>query len=86
MFEGVLQWLIDTISNGINWVFQFLNGLNPFPALINGIETSGIAEWLSWANYFFDFSYLVHLIELLLAAIAVWYGIQILLRWLKVIE
>lgn len=84
--EGVLSWLVETIFNGIEYVINFLNNLDPFPAIIQAIETSEISTWLSWANYWLDLDYLISLLELLLIALLVWYGVQVLLRWLKVIE
>lgn len=86
-FDSALSWLNDVINNGLNAVLGFLVNIDPFPAFIDSLKGDSIyAEALKILNRFVDLEAIVGCLEALVAAIAIYYGLSIVLRWLKVIE
>lgn len=58
---------------------------SPFVAL----EELAIAEayqWLKWVNWFIPINSFIAILEAWLVAVGIYYGVQIVLRWVKVIE
>ena len=50
------------------------------------LENSAIAEYLGYINYFLPLDFCIATLELWVAAIAVWYIYQVVMRWAKVVD
>ena len=82
----VAEWLMGAFSAIWSWVADFLNKLDPFDSFLNEALKSDAMRYVRWANYFLDLGFLVKGLSALLLALAVYYAVQVLLRWAKVIE
>lgn len=59
---------------------------SPFSMLDSLVPTGEIAEWLGFVNWFVPIYSFVAILEVWLAAVAVYYAYQLVLRWLGAIE
>lgn len=84
--DAVARWLTDAFTAVWVWVSGFLNKLDPFDGFIDAALQSEFVRYVRWVNYFLDLGFFVKGLGALLAALAVYYAVQVLLRWLKVIE
>lgn len=58
---------------------------SPF-AFLRDFGNSEIGEWLGWLNWFIPVTSFVSILAAWCSAIAIYYVIQIILRWAKAIE
>jgi hypothetical protein len=80
--------MLDTLSNAIFESVQAV--LSFFPdspfAILQEMGSTEYSEWLGYLNWFIPIYTFVAIIELWLAGIAIYYVLQIVLRWIKAIE
>ena len=64
-----------------------MNATVPFPSLISSITSNdALRTALAILNHFIDLETFITCLEALVAALVIYYGMSIVLRWLKVIE
>lgn len=80
-FILLINKLIGAVGAVINLIFSILPP-SPFQFLDNSI----IKEYLPTLNYFLPISEVLIIGETWLIAVGVFYGYQIVLRWIKAIE
>ncbi len=75
--DVIISWL----NNALGWVFSFLPN-SPFQSLI---DTQPVADYLGYIAYFIDISFILKAFDLWLAAVASYYVVMAVLRWVKAI-
>lgn len=73
----VISWL----NNALGWVFQWLPN-SPFQSMVS---TTPVADYLGYIAYFIDISFILTALDVWLAAIAAYYIVMAVLRWVKAI-
>lgn len=81
VFSSIFQWCWDKIIEFANWLISFLPH-SPFQQYLNDFSNLPYLHWLNWFVPFNDF---VIIGTAWLTVIALFYGYQILMRWIKVI-
>lgn len=81
MFEGLTNAVFASIRAVLS---VFPN--SPFQALYSMSASGDLYQWLKYLNWFVPVSTFVAILELWLAGIAIYYVLQVFLRWLKAIE
>lgn len=80
MMEGLTAALIA-------FAIQVVNLLPPSPFLIlEDMVEDEFADILEMVNWFIPFGTLVGILEVWLSGVLIYYAVQIVLRWVKVIE
>ncbi len=80
--------MLDTLSNAIFTSVEAVLSLfpdSPF-SILQEMSSADFAQWLRFLNWFIPVNVFVGILELWLAGIAIYYVLQIVLRWLKAIE
>ena len=80
--------MLDTLSNAIFTSVEAILSIfpdSPF-VILQEMSNSAYSEWLGYLNWFIPINTFVGILELWLAAIAIYYVLQIVLRWIKAIE
>lgn len=80
-FIALINKLIGAIGAVINFIFSILPP-SPFQFLDNSV----IKDYLPTLNYFLPIGEVIVIGEAWLISIGVFYGYQIVLRWIKAIE
>ena len=83
MVEGIF----DTLSSAlISFCITVINLLpeSPFSFLTDYGAPAALV--MSYVNWFIDFGTIIRMLSAWVACILVWYGYQIVLRWIKVVE
>lgn len=78
----VFQSVLDFVGDKINYVLSMVALIlpdSPFTLL----NKSPIAEYLGYINYFVPIDFMVNSLAAWTAAILLFYGVQIILRWVK---
>ncbi len=77
--------MLETLQS---WVLQALNyALSILPdSPITALDNSPVAAYLGIINWFMPISFFLSSMELWLTAIAVYYAISAILRWVKAIS
>lgn len=75
------QGMIDVASAAIQKLPE-----SPIVTALREIGGSPVQEWMGYVNWFVPFAHIVRILGVWAAAIGVYYLVQIILRWAKVIE
>jgi len=67
---------------GINRVLNSIPDLCPFKAIQNTLDN----DLLATINWFVPISEIIVMLEIWVICIGTWYGVSVLLRWLKAIQ
>ena len=81
VFNSIFQWCWDKINEFANWLISFLPH-SPFQQFLNDFSNLTYLHRLNWFVTFNDF---IIIGTSWLTVIALFYGYQILMRWIKVI-
>ena len=84
MFKGLAafcQLILDALAAALSLVCSIFP---PSPFTI--VEHAGFADLISQINYFVPIYEMVSIAEAWLVAVAIWYGISVVARWVKAIE
>lgn len=80
--------MLDTLSNAIFTSLEAV--LSIFPTspfiILEQMSNTEYYQWLKWLNWFIPIYTFVGIIQAWLAGIAIYYVLQVVLRWLKAIE
>ena len=80
--------MFDALSDAL--VSFAVSVIELFPAspfvVLDQLSNTEVYEWLRMANWFVPVGTFVSILEAWLMCVAVYYGYQIVLRWIKVIE
>lgn len=77
IINSLLEWLQGIADKAVDLLPD-----SPFQALDNTL----VKDFLPYLNWFFPVSFMISTMELWLSAIATYYLISIVLRWLKAID
>lgn len=80
MLEGLTDGLVSFAVSVIN-----LFPASPF-TILDELSNSIVYEWLQYLNWFIPVNTFVGILEAWLVCVGIYYGFQIVLRWIKVIE
>lgn len=80
MLEGLTDGLVSFAVSVIN-----LFPASPF-TILDELSNSIVYEWLQYLNWFIPVNTFVGILEGWLLCVGIYYGFQIVLRWIKVIE
>ena len=86
MMETIAGWIFNALKAAWGFITGFLAPLNPLRDFLDDAVSGEVLRMVHWANWFIDLGFFVKGLGLLLGALAVWYAVQALLRWVKVIE
>lgn len=81
VFRSIFDWLGNALNQVLSWVLFVLPD-SPFKALSN----SPIKQYLPALNYFIDVAFIINTLAAWVTCIAVYYGYQVILRWIKAIN
>lgn len=81
VFRDIFNWLGNALNDVLGWVLFMLPD-SPFKALSN----SPISRYLPYVNYFIDFAFIIDTLSAWVLCIGVYYGYQVILRWIKAIN
>lgn len=79
-----MDGLTNAVYNAIEAALSILPD-SPFKFL-SDYSTSPVGQWLGYLNWFIPINTFLSIVQLWLAAILIYYVIQIILRWAKAIE
>lgn len=77
----MLQTLMDWLNNALGWVFGFLPD-SPFQGMLSNTP---VEDYLGYVAYFIDVSFIVNAFLVWLSAVAAYYIVMAVLRWVKAI-
>ena len=77
--------LINHIISGLGTALTVLVGILP-NSPIQAIDNSAISQYLGCINWIIPVSDMLAELSLFCAAVLIYYAIQIVLRWIKVVE
>lgn len=77
-FNSILDWVGDKINVILSMVALLLPD-SPFQLL----NKTPIGQYLGYINYFVPIDFMVDTLAAWTAAILIYYGLQIILRWIK---
>ncbi len=77
-----LEWLGEKFSE----IYEMVLGLLPQSPIVYLTTNETISKYMSYLNWFFPIYLWISILEGWLAAIAVYYIVQVILRWAKVVE
>lgn len=84
--DAIITWFGETLYNGIKGIHDMLD-ICPFPDIIGSVQGAiGATQGLAWLNWFVPVGGLLGLMAVWLVSLGLYYGISILLRWLKVVN
>lgn len=81
VFKEIFDWLGSALNDVLSWLLFMLPD-SPFKAISN----SPIDEYLPYINYFVDVATILDILVSWVTCIAIYYGYQVLLRWVKAIN
>lgn len=77
MLDTIIGWL----NNALGWIAGVLPD-SPFQSLLSNTP---VADYLGYVAYFVDVGFIVNVLDIWLAAIAIYYVFMSVLRWVKAI-
>ena len=77
----MIETVLDLVKKALIWVVNLLRD-SPFSA----VSSSPVAAYLGYINWFIPVSFFISTMELWLTAIAVYYAISAILRWVKAVS
>lgn len=81
VFKQVFDWLGNALNQVLSWVLFMLPD-SPFKLLSN----SPISQYLPYINYFIDVATILDILVAWITCIGIYYGYQVILRWIKAIN
>lgn len=78
----ILEWLSDKFSEIYNSIIDLLPG-SPIVYLTSNPT---ITKYMSFVNWFFPVYLWISMLETWLVAVGIYYAVQVILRWIKVVE
>ena len=81
VFKDIFNWLGNALNDVLGWVLFMLPD-SPFKILSN----SPISSYLPYLNYFIDIPTILDILIAWVTCIGVYYGYQVILRWIKAIN
>lgn len=79
--NGAVDWLGNAINSILSWICYVLPD-SPFKML----EMTPIKDYLGYINYFVPIDFMLSTLSAWGVAILVYYGYQIIMRWIKAIN
>lgn len=79
--NAFFQGLVDTVNFLISWMPD-----SPFREPLETMRSSIGSDMLGYLNYFLPISEFIAVLVVWVAAIAIYYAVSIVLRWLKAIS
>lgn len=84
--DGFLDWFGETLYSAVEFVFGLLD-ICPFPDILSTVQGSlAASQGFSWLNWFVPVGPLLGLMTAWLTAIGIYYGVSIILRWVRAIR
>ena len=77
--------MLDQILNMLKQVFNWVLSLLP-DSPIQAVSNSPVAQYLPYVNWFIPISFMLSTAEAWLTAIAVYYAISAIMRWVKAVS
>lgn len=80
--------MLDTLSNAIFTGLEAVLSLfptSPF-VILEEMSNTEFYQWLKWLNWFIPVNVFVGILQAWLTGIAIYYVLQVVLRWIKAIE
>jgi hypothetical protein len=84
LFVDIVNYLIEGFVDIANFLFQWLPD-SPFKASIESIPGT-FGQFMGYVNYFLPISEMAAFLTVWLAGIGIYYGMSIVLRWIKAIS
>jgi hypothetical protein len=81
VFKQIFDWLGNALNQVLSWVLFMLPD-SPFKLLSN----SPISQYLPYINYFIDVATILDILVAWITCIGIYYGYQVILRWIKAIN
>lgn len=82
----ILGFIVDAVVSAFEWLHDTLD-FCPFPDIISGLGADGgMSLGFAWLNWFIPVGGILGMLTGWLAALALYYGISIILRWIKAIQ
>ncbi len=81
IFNNIITWIGDKLNYILSLICVVLPD-SPFKLL----DSSPIGEYIGYINYFVPIDFMLDLLSVWTAAIIIYYGVQILMRWAKAIK
>ena len=81
VFRQIFDWLGNALNDLLGWVL-FLLPDSPFKL----IEKTPIAPYLKYINWFVPIDFILSTLAAWVSCIAIYYGYQVILRWIKAIN
>ena len=81
IFNNIISWIGDKLNYVLSLICVVLPD-SPFKLL----DKSPIGEYIGYINYFVPLDFILDSISAWLAAIVIYYGVQIIMRWAKAIK
>lgn len=81
VFKQIFDWLGSALNQVLSWVLFMLPD-SPFKLLSN----SPISQYLPYINYFIDVATILDILVAWITCIGIYYGYQVILRWIKAIN
>lgn len=81
VFKQIFDWLGNALNQVLSWVLFMLPD-SPFKLLSN----SPISQYLPYINYFIDVATILEILVAWITCIGIYYGYQVILRWIKAIN
>lgn len=78
----VFQSVLDFIGDKINYILSMVSLILP-DSPFSLLNKTPISSYLGYINYFVPIDFMVNTLAAWTAAILVFYGVQIILRWAK---
>lgn len=75
MFDKIVSWL--------NWALGAVFGFLPDSPFQSLLSNAPVSDYLGYVAYFVDISFIINVLDIWLAAIAVYYVYMAILRWVK---
>lgn len=84
--DGFLSWLGQTLYSAVSFVFGLLD-ICPFGDIIATVQGNlAASKGFAWLNWLVPVGGILGLLATWLVCLGVYYGIQILLRWVRAIR
>jgi hypothetical protein len=83
ILADILNFLIEWIVEIANFLFQWLPD-SPFKAPIESIAGT-FGEFMGYVNFFLPIAEMAAFLSVWLSGIIIYYGVSIVLRWIKAI-
>lgn len=81
VFKQIFDWVGNALNQVLSWVLFMLPD-SPFKLLSN----SPISQYLPYINYFIDVATILDILVAWITCIGIYYGYQVILRWIKAIN